>query len=469
MNDNETIRTGTKKVVITVFTQAVILALSFITGFILPKIMGPEEFGYWQIYLFYLGYLNLFGLGLNDGIGLFYGGYEYERLPFQRIRASMRVFFIYLIIVTVALFAAVSFARDPTRQEIYQVLALSVPSICLQCIVLTVFLSVGKTGVYNVVNLLLKVLATVAYVLLLSFHLSRSEDVMLADFGVRIFVTVICLVLGRRFLFGKAEPIRIGLREFWEKCRYGLNITFALIAASFMPVAGRTIVEWNESAYVYGQYAFAMSILHIIVTFTSTAGTVIFPFLKRLSEEKLPEYYKKFSFICSFLIYIAWFAYIPVVWIVRYFMKEYIPVLSYLYILLAMCLPLGRSQQLLTSYFKAYRMEKAYLILNIVGVLAMMGITAGSYFIFHSIISVAISTTVTMTIWCLCAELYLYHNVGGNFSWKDKLIEFIMMLMFVVSSSFGSLVLFILIYGLSFGCLLLLDRKRYLQLLKEKI
>ena len=74
-----------------------------------------------------------------------------------------------------------------------------------------------------------------------------------------------------------------------------------------------------------------------------------------------------------------------------------------------------------------------------------------------------------MTIWCLCAELYLYHNVGGNFSWKDKLIEFIMMLMFVVSSSFGSLVLFILIYGLSFGCLLLLDRKRYLQLLKEKI
>ena len=88
--------------------------------------------------------------------------------------------------------------------------------------VLTVFLSVGKTGVYNVVNLLLKVLATVAYVLLLSFHLSRSEDVMLADFGVRIFVTVICLVLGRRFFdLEKAEPIRIGLREFWRSAGMG--------------------------------------------------------------------------------------------------------------------------------------------------------------------------------------------------------------------------------------------------------
>ena len=170
-------------------------------------------------------------MGLNDGIGLFYGGYEYERLPFQRIRASMRVFFIYLIIVTVALFAAVSFARDPTRQEIYQVLALSVPSICLQCIVLTVFLSVGKTGVYNVVNLLLKVLATVAYVLLLSFHLSRSEDVMLADFGVRIFVTEFVLYSGGGFYLER-QSYQNRIREFlgevqvWAEYNVCLNSGF---------------------------------------------------------------------------------------------------------------------------------------------------------------------------------------------------------------------------------------------------
>ena len=109
--------------------------------------MGPEEFGYWQIYLFYLGYLNLFGLGLNDGIGLFYGGYEYERLPFQRIRASMRVVF-YLSdhCYSSTFLLPFLFARDPTRQEIYQVLALSVPSICLQCIVLTVFFICRKDG-----------------------------------------------------------------------------------------------------------------------------------------------------------------------------------------------------------------------------------------------------------------------------------------------------------------------------------
>lgn len=468
MNDNETIRTGTKKVITTVFTQVIILSLSFVTGFILPRIMGPEEFGYWQMYLFYLSYLNLFGLGLNDGIGLFYGGYEYSRLPFQRIRSSMRVFFLYLVVLTAVLFVSVSFTRDPIRQGIYQVIALSVPNVCLQCIVLTVFLSVGKTGIYNVINLLLKVLATAAYVLLILFHMAQSKGLMFADFSVRMFITVICLVLGRRFLFGKAEPIKNGLREFGEKCRYGLNITFALIAASFMPVAGRTIIEWNESAYVYGQYAFAMSILHIIITFTSTAGTVIFPFLKRLSEEKLPKYYKKFSFICSFLIYIAWFAYIPAVWIVRYFMKEYIPALSYLHILLAMCLPLGRSQLLLTSYFKAYRMEKVYFVLNILGVTAMLAITAGAYYLFSSVMAVAISTTVIMTIWCLIVEMYLYAKVGGSLPWKDKMTEIVMMILFVIGGSTANVIFFVVIYGVAFACLFIVDRKRYIQILKNK-
>ena len=85
---------------------------------------------------------------------------------------------------------------------------------------------------YNVVNLLLKVLATVAYVLLLSFHLSRSEDVMLADFGVRIFVTVICLVLGRRFFIwkGRAYQNRItgilGEVQVWAEYNVCLNSGF---------------------------------------------------------------------------------------------------------------------------------------------------------------------------------------------------------------------------------------------------
>jgi O-antigen/teichoic acid export membrane protein len=91
------LNSGIKRILLTILTQGVILLLSIITGFVLPQKMGPEAYGYWQVYLFYLVYLNIFGLGFNDGIALFYGGHDYNKLPFETIRSEMRIFVGYLI------------------------------------------------------------------------------------------------------------------------------------------------------------------------------------------------------------------------------------------------------------------------------------------------------------------------------------------------------------------------------------
>ena len=56
-------RTNIKKLLITCFVQGFILLLSVLSGFVLPEKMGPTNYGYWQVYLFYLAYLNIFGLG----------------------------------------------------------------------------------------------------------------------------------------------------------------------------------------------------------------------------------------------------------------------------------------------------------------------------------------------------------------------------------------------------------------------
>ena len=40
---------------------------------LLPKIMGAKEYGYWQLYIFYLSYVGFIHLGWVDGIYLRYG------------------------------------------------------------------------------------------------------------------------------------------------------------------------------------------------------------------------------------------------------------------------------------------------------------------------------------------------------------------------------------------------------------
>lgn len=464
--NNKEVRLGIKKIAATAATQAVILGLSVITGFILPNSMGPEKYGYLQVYLFYLAYINLFGLGFNDGIALFYGGYGYSELPFNRLRSAMRFFYIYIALITLVSFFAASQISGAEYRNIYQMLAVNIPITCLQCIVLTVFLSVNKTAIYNVINLMIRVLATALFLTIILAGITSAEYMIYADTVSRLLVTIPCIILARKFLFGKDASLKSGMQEFSEKSKSGINITLAIIASTFIPVAGRVIIEWNEPIAVYGIYSFAMTLLTVIIAFTNTAGTVFFPVLKRLPADKLPSLYGKFSFICETLVYIALLAYIPLFIIVDKFMPEYVTVLGYMHILLVMCVPLGKMQLLLTPYYKAMRFEKPFFAANILGLAAMIGATAVSYLIFRSVISVAICSTLVLIVWTVITEKYLTKRIGYASDKVGLLTQFIVMAGFVIAGSFENLYIFALIYGFVLTAYLIFFRKKEVEILR---
>jgi hypothetical protein len=57
-------------------------------------------------------------------------------------------------------------------------------------------------------------------------------------------------------------------------------------------------------------------------------------------------------------------AYIPIVFIIKHYLTEYASVLNYVYAVLALCIPLGKFQMLITTYMKALRLEKQYFFAN---------------------------------------------------------------------------------------------------------
>ena len=444
---NKEINSGINKIVMTVFTQAIILILSIITGFILPNKLGPEMYGYWQIYIFYLSYVNLFGLGFNDGIALFYSGYDYNKLPFERLRISIRLFLVYLVIITFILIGAFMFIRNSIYRDIYQMLAYNIPFVCIQCLILTVFLSTNRTAIYNSVNLITKTLATAFYIILLYLGFNTSYPMMYADLSSRIIMTIICIILGKLFIFGKQiAPVKVGIQEFAEKSRSGIKITLAVIISAFIPVFGRIVVEWSEPIGTYGIYSFAITLLTIVISFTNTAGTVFFPILKQLSPERMIKYYTKFSFSCDIMIFICLLAYLPLLFIVQSWMPKYVPVLEYLNYMLAMCLPLGRIQLLLTPYYKAMRMEKEFLVSNVFGLTSMVIITVVINKLLHSVIAIAISSVFALMLWTIVTEHYLVKKKEIGYRISSSIIHIIMMTCFIFAGSFKSVELFAFIY-----------------------
>ena len=64
----------------TIFSNFVSLIASALVILIIPKLIGVEEYGYWQLYLFYSSYVGFLHFGWNDGIYLRFGGEDYNNL-----------------------------------------------------------------------------------------------------------------------------------------------------------------------------------------------------------------------------------------------------------------------------------------------------------------------------------------------------------------------------------------------------
>lgn len=86
-----------KNLVYTLSSQGVSIILGILKVLILPFILGIEEFGYWQVYLLYVGYLGILSFGFNDGIMLKYGSLNNNQLPKPLLRSSIQIFFFSII------------------------------------------------------------------------------------------------------------------------------------------------------------------------------------------------------------------------------------------------------------------------------------------------------------------------------------------------------------------------------------
>ena len=59
--------------------------MGFVTGFIIPKFLGIDDYAYLKIFTFYVTYVGVAHLGFLDGIYIKYGAYDYKDLPKEKL------------------------------------------------------------------------------------------------------------------------------------------------------------------------------------------------------------------------------------------------------------------------------------------------------------------------------------------------------------------------------------------------
>jgi O-antigen/teichoic acid export membrane protein len=404
-------------------TQAVILVFSFLTGIVMPRYMGTEQFGYYQIYMLYLAYLNLAGLGFNDGIALYYGGRDYADLPFARLGRAVQLFVIYISTIVIVLMAASLFFVKGEYLFICLLLSFSVFSYCLFCLLITTFLACGHTELYNICNLMQKAIFAGIAIVLIFQGLIGFRMFVIAEAAIMVCVNIFLCIKARKLLTFPKASMQEGFSELKEKCSHGIFITISAIMISLVPTFGRMLVQFNMSIGEYGIYSFAQSMVNIVFVFVTAFGAILFPIVKRIDEDKQPEYYRILHLLLKTIIYLFLWCYPAIYFLIRIYLPAYFPATQYLPLLLATCIPMSKIHILIVPFCKSWRKEKKLMRANLICLAAMVAVTSGVYQIFGTINSIALGSLLTLTAWRLFLEYYCFLKVPGyqKSAWAEEL------------------------------------------------
>ena len=55
-----------KNIIMAFSAQGLSLIISIMMSLVMPYFLGVVDYSYWQLYIFYIGYVGFFHFGLND-------------------------------------------------------------------------------------------------------------------------------------------------------------------------------------------------------------------------------------------------------------------------------------------------------------------------------------------------------------------------------------------------------------------
>ena len=140
-----------KDIIYAFLSQFISLGLSIILSLVIPKLLNLEQYGYWQLFLFYTSYVGLFHFGFIDGIYLRMGGEKYSEIDFNILGAELRVFTTTQIIISVIV---IIFAFGGVDNDRYRLFVLIMTSLYLPLTNITnyfgyIFQATNRTKIFS--------------------------------------------------------------------------------------------------------------------------------------------------------------------------------------------------------------------------------------------------------------------------------------------------------------------------------
>lgn len=447
-----------------VLSQAISVAVSLIMGFVVPKFIDEYQYSYWQTFLLYYGYVPLLNIGLLDGFALRYAKYNYDELDKPKVRSFFRSLMLWMAIVGSIICIIAAIVADGEYRIIFILVGISGIIRYFWSYNYILFQTTERMNLYARYIIVQRVVYCIVIVILLLCKVNYFVWFCLAELIGELVAGFLSTIHNRGLFLGKGIPFKENIKEIKLDVAGGFFLLLANLASNFLIGGARMVIQWRWDALVFGRLSFSFSLTNIFLTFVTAISVVLFPSLKRMKEEELPDLYGKIRNSISPLFFLAMIAYFPLCSILELWLPQYSESLPFLGILLPLTIFASKVSLLTNNYLKAFRKEKIMLVVNLISVAIGMALFCICAYVLNNIDLLLYCVVFTIMLRSIISEIIVMRLIKRN-NIKDFVIELIMTISFMVIVQFLSRWIGCAVYAAVVVVYLLINYKNVLMII----
>lgn len=443
----------------TISSNLISLIISTLVVIVVPKLVGVEEYGYWQLYLFYSSYVGFLHFGWSDGIYLRYGGEEYSDLDKKIFSSQFYMMMLFQFIVAVIIvIIAVLFVSDIDRAFILNMVALNALIINVLSVLLLTLQATNRIKEYAQINIISRVSYVFLIVIFLVFGVREYKVMIIADLIGKALSLIYAIYACNDIVLNKVNTLSFNIIETTENIRVGIKLMFANIASMLIIGVVRFGIEYSWDVSTFGKISLTLSISNLLMLFINATGIVIFPVLRKLRIEALPNLYLVIRDILMLMLFCVLVLYFPMNAFLTRWLPNYADSLAFMALLFPISLYEGKMGLLINTYLKTLREERFIMKINIIVLFLSIVSTIFTTLIFRNLNAAVLSILIAISIRSIFAEVYLSKILKVNVI-RDIIYETALTVLFVVIGWYINSISGFVLYSLAVSVYIFLKRK----------
>lgn len=422
-----------KNIMLSVIAQGVSFTVSLLLNLVVPKFIDEYSYADWQTYVLYVSYVGILHFGLLDGIVLRYSQYDYDELNKEVIRSQFKFLLTITSFIMIIILVLTNIFFTNNTKIIFVFVSIGIVIKNIYTYSSYTFQITNRIDKYVFLVIVDRLFYGAIVVALLLMKIHDFYFYCVADLCSDVLGIAISSIYNRGLYFGHSIRLKETVREAITNISSGIMLLVANWSAVFLVGSAKMIVQWKWNNLVFGKVSFSFSITNLFLTIVSAVSVVLFPSIKRVDEKELPSIYNMIRSAVMPLLLTVMILYYPGCKLLRVLLPKYSISLKYLGILLPIIVFSSVVSLLTNNYFKAYREEKAMLVINVVSVVVgviTFGICAYIINNLNALLISIVAVTAFRSIW---SEIYISKIINKAFS-KNIVIEIFICICFIAST-----------------------------------